>query len=69
MRTVAGETSEVGVLGDRGGTHGLGGVDVLDDDGLEDRGLARVEVLGRLVGRLRATGHSSSLLALDFTEC
>ena len=60
---------EVGVVGNGGRAHGLGGVDVLDDDGLEDGGLARVEGALGLRGGLHAPGHRFSLLALDFTEC
>ena len=36
---------EVRVVRHGGGAHGLGGVDVFNHHGLEDRGLARVEVL------------------------
>ena len=35
---------EVGVVGDRGGADRLGGLDVLDHHGLQDGGLAGVEI-------------------------
>ena len=64
-----GRDVEVGAVGDRRGADGLSGVDVLGDDRLEDRGLARVEGGRARTGRHGASGQGSSFLAVDSTEC